>query len=25
MPSYLIVFETDEPLQTPLGQTDHIA
>ena len=25
MPSYLIVFETAEPLQTPLGETDHIA
>ena len=24
MPSYLIVFETAEPLQTPLGETDHI-
>ena len=25
MASYLIVFETVEPLQTPLGETDHIA
>ncbi|OIB56594.1 hypothetical protein [Natrialba sp. SSL1] len=25
MPSYLLILETEEPLDTPLGETDHLA